>query len=1084
MRSWTLRPLTPLQKFSLLSFLSILVITVVVSASVATFLSRHLVKRDAEVTAEVISLLIIRTLPVSSFTQFPPDPKLYERTLEEIHAVGYTGRIILYNVEGTVLWSDEPSLIGQQLFHDNVKLRQALSGSVETQILHPGEEAHHRTLRSFDRLQEIYLPIRYPEDRTIVGVLELYRHPPALFAALDQGLAVIWVLGGGGALLLYLSLFGIVRNSSRAEEALKTELAAYTRTLEERVAARTQQLSQTASDLSTLCAISSTVNESLDIQEILDRALKQLLEAKGFDGGWIRVLSHRREGSAITASQGVCREFAQALERETEQVIRTGELLLISQKPAGGSPHEGRSRPEEFCSIALLPISLQDRPIGILGVASRNIYRFTLQEVQLLSSVALQIGIAVRNAQLYAAARERGREAQILYDMTRRLTEQTDQEALLKIIVEGAVMVTHASWGGVGFPEEEDIVLRPLFFGDPSRGSRAIRLKISESVAGLAYTSGQPQLVNDALRHPRINQQAARADGLTSVIFAPLRTGGQVTGVLFTCNKEAGPFTEHDLVLLTTFANHAGAAMDNARLQAETLRREREASILYRTSMGLHEQADPEALLTTIVQGAIEITNATFGGIGQNIGEELVIRPLVGTSLPHGDTEIRLPLTGSAAGLTYETGEPLIVNDLERSPCAAPVRAAAKAYGFRNFLCAPLKSKNTALGVIKVCNKKGDASFTDDDLRLLTTFATQAAMMLENVQLFHEIKTTKEYLENLIESSVDAIVTVNPRGLLTFVSQGAYRMFGYRPEDVLGTCVLPYVVKGEKEIEALQKLLADKGRVQNYETELYAADNRILSVNLSATLLHDATGQVTGVLAVVKDVTGLRKLQQQMIRSERLAATGLLAAGVAHEVGNPVACISSLAQVLLARVADPAIRRGLQDIQIHVGRIQGIIQDLAQLARPAPFQFRESSVNDIVQNAIAVARHNPAARKMKITMALDAALPRARVAPDQLLQVFLNLILNAAEAGGDLTIRTTPEGGQVRAVFSDTGHGISADELRRLFDPFYSTKDAERHMGLGLFVSHEIVRQHGGALLAESEPGRGSTFTIVLPAER
>jgi len=105
------------------------------------------------------------------------------------------------------------------------------------------------------------------------------------------------------------------------------------------------------------------------------------------------------------------------------------------------------------------------------------------------------------------------------------------------------------------------------------------------------------------------------------------------------------------------------------------------------------------------------------------------------------------------------------------------------------------------------------------------------------------------------------------------------------------------------------------------------------------------------------------------------------------------------------------------------------------------------------------------------------------VAPDHLVQVFLNLILNAADSGGNLTIRAVCAGSRVRVIFEDTGCGMTAEEMRRLFDPFHSTKDNETHLGLGLFVSHEIVRQHGGDLLVESQPGIGATVTVVLPVE-
>ncbi len=120
---------------------------------------------------------------------------------------------------------------------------------------------------------------------------------------------------------------------------------------------------------------------------------------------------------------------------------------------------------------------------------------------------------------------------------------------------------------------------------------------------------------------------------------------------------------------------------------------------------------------------------------------------------------------------------------------------------------------------------------------------------------------------------------------------------------------------------------------------------------------------------------------------------------------------------------------------------------------------------------------------MRVDSVVDPALPLVRVAPDHLVQVFLNLILNAADAGGRLTVRTVRSGGTIRVGFEDSGCGMTAEQMRHLFNPFHSTKNSDNHLGLGLFVSHEIVQQHGGDLLVESQPGAGSTITVVLPLE-
>ncbi|TMG73333.1 MAG: PAS domain-containing protein, partial [Betaproteobacteria bacterium] len=309
------------------------------------------------------------------------------------------------------------------------------------------------------------------------------------------------------------------------------------------------------------------------------------------------------------------------------------------------------------------------------------------------------------------------------------------------------------------------------------------------------------------------------------------------------------------------------------------------------------------------------------------------------------------------------------------------------------------------------------------------------------------------------------------------------RMFGCGDGEMIGRPVRALWACGPRDFRTFRARLVRSGRVENYETELAMDNGARLVVNISASFLRGAAGEVTGILAVVKDVTSLRRLHEQIVRSERLAAAGLLAAGVAHEVGNPLTCISSLAQVLMARASDKAIRRGLEDIEVHVGRIERIVQDLTRLTRPTPATLREASVQDLVDTAVSLSRHNPVVRRMRVNSVVDPALPLVRVAPDHLVQVFLNLILNAADAGGKLTIRATSADSMIRVTFEDSGCGMTAEQMRHLFDPFHSTKNSENHSGLGLFVSHEIVRQHGGDLLAESQPGVGSTITVMLPLE-
>ena len=208
---WRTSPaLTPLQKFSLVTLISVVAVTVVACGLGGWLLVRHLVAHDAALAGDLARLLLTRSLPASLF--FPTaaaDPSLYARTMNDIAAADDVVRVVLYDAQARVLWSDDTALIGRRFAHDN-ELRAALGGEIEAKIIRPGKE-EHVGLRSFARIEEIYLPVRYARDGPVVAVLEIYRYPPAFFAVIDRALTAVWLLGGGGGFVLYAALFAMAR---------------------------------------------------------------------------------------------------------------------------------------------------------------------------------------------------------------------------------------------------------------------------------------------------------------------------------------------------------------------------------------------------------------------------------------------------------------------------------------------------------------------------------------------------------------------------------------------------------------------------------------------------------------------------------------------------------------------------------------------------------------------------------------------------------------------------------------------------------------------------------------------------------
>src|SRR5256886_6596654 len=270
-----------------------------------------------------------------------------------------------------------------------------------------------------------------------------------------------------------------------------------------------------------------------------------------------------------------------------------------------------------------------------------------------------------------------------------------------------------------------------------------------------------------------------------------------------------------------------------------------EARVLYKTIGRFGELTDCDALLTAIVEGAVSLTRAAYGGTGFPDGDDMVMRRLVAREQ---GAVVRLKKAECLAGLTFTSGAPQIANDAAQDPRVN--RASARSLGVRNLACVPLQHRGRVIGALVVGNKEG-GPFTEQDVVRLRAFAHHAAVALENARLLRETRNAKEYLENLIASSVDAIVTLDPLGRITFVSKGGQRMFGCGDGEMIGRPVRALWACGPRDFRTFRARLVRSGRVENYETELAMDNGARLVVNISASFLRGAAGPATSVPAVL-----------------------------------------------------------------------------------------------------------------------------------------------------------------------------------------------------------------------------------------
>ena len=365
----------------------------------------------------------------------------------------------------------------------------------------------------------------------------------------------------------------------------------------------------------------------------------------------------------------------------------------------------------------------------------------------------------------------------------------------------------------------------------------------------------------------------------------------------------------------------------------------------------------------------------------------------------------------------------------------------------------------------------------------------------EEVQnYFLRLAQEKGFLETVFNSIQEGIIVTDSQGRITYLNNAACQLFGLEAEDSLGKR-LDERVRGldwnalsrEAAVSRDMEIFYPTNRFINFYSvplviERQATDDKIDNHNI------DHSGERVGHAIILRDITASRRSEQQTIESERMNALTLLAAGVAHEIGNPLNSLNIHLQLIEreARKLNGAKRAELQEsvevARAEINRLDSIISQFLRAIRPTRPQLRPENINSIVEEAVRFLALEIKDRDIVVQQELRSDLPLLEIDRDQMKQAFYNVIKNSFEAmksRGILRIRTDVDESHVIVRFTDTGGGISAENLSRVFEPYFTTKTSGT--GLGLLIVRRIVREHGGELSIESSEGKGLTLTIRLP---
>ena len=454
---------------------------------------------------------------------------------------------------------------------------------------------------------------------------------------------------------------------------------------------------------------------------------------------------------------------------------------------------------------------------------------------------------------------------------------------------------------------------------------------------------------------------------------------------------------------------------------------------------------------------------------------------------PHATGNRPIASTSALVELLSATRQSLICDEVPKEEASGRVRDAVeelKALG--GNIAFPLFQERVLLGFIVVGPKWSADPYFAEDIDLVSTLVSQAAMAMNNAQLYQQVVLVNEYVDNILSTMESGVIAVDATGKISLFNPAAERLTRLRSEALKAS---PAANLPGPLASLLQETLRDNTPRSQFEIAIHGSEGLTTPLVCSTATLKDRDGSTHGALIVFSDLTRLKDLEREKRRAERLASFGALASGVAHEIKNPLVAIRTFAELLPERFGDPDFREDFSKVVIkEIARIDDLVARLRGIAETAPQQTGAVDIREPLADTIALLRGQLEQTRTTVHREFLDPSPFVAIDQPQLNQLFLNLLLNSIEAmgsGGHLTVRITRKRTHgapwIVTEVSDTGPGIPESVKNNIFDPFFTTK--HRGSGLGLTICRGIMDAHRGTIRAECSPDHpGTTIVLEFPA--
>jgi len=430
----------------------------------------------------------------------------------------------------------------------------------------------------------------------------------------------------------------------------------------------------------------------------------------------------------------------------------------------------------------------------------------------------------------------------------------------------------------------------------------------------------------------------------------------------------------------------------------------------------------------------------------------------------------------------------------------SPLRQALVQMPLTTLICVPLRYQEKSLGLLAAVNRHtGD--FSTQDLELLKNLAAAAAGVLQQIQQTQRLKIINAELEanhwqlqnsrNILDALFNSIpvslyiidsnfelVSVNvdrstraKQSPLSLIGKRCYQAF-YQLNDFCPGCKVMETLFGGQTTMRIYRIWNNTGEAQEWD--------------ISSFPIYSESKNIKQAILFEQDVTEKRRLEATLVQSEKLSAVGQLAAGVAHEISNPLSAIIANAQLLQHELPPDDDKQELADLILRAGeRAAQVVRNLLDLIRKERYEFVPTDVNETLEDALSLVQHEFISRSVTLTRKFAKKLPPIQGSSNHLQGIWLNIVMNALDAiengNGEVKVESQRQGNEIHVIITDTGKGMAPEQLNKIFEPFYTTKAPGRGTGLGLSVVQRVIKQHGGYIQVNSQPYVGTEFLIVLP---